>query len=147
MDPLLPVPITATVELTEVGWGTQVDLVCAYAPAAAEQPYPYALVVTDGAGETQQIGTWTALPGQRRRPHRRHGLDPRPDRHGRGAHAERDGGAAAGRDVRTSARREALRVELVGDAAHHRHVPVGVVVAEQRPRLPGAPSPPPLAHR
>ncbi|MBB2899595.1 anti-sigma factor RsiW [Kineococcus radiotolerans] len=64
MDPLLPVPVTATVQLTEVGWGTQVDLVCAYAHAEAEQPHPYALVVSDTAGATQQIGTWTALPGR-----------------------------------------------------------------------------------
>ena len=64
MDPLLPVPITATVQLTEVGWGTKVDLVCAYAQAAAEDPYPYALVIADAAGTTQQIGTWTAVPGR-----------------------------------------------------------------------------------
>jgi hypothetical protein len=64
MDPLLPVPITATVQLTEVGWGTKVDLVCAYAQAAAEEPFPYALVIADAAGTTQQIGTWTAVPGR-----------------------------------------------------------------------------------
>ncbi|WP_205708147.1 hypothetical protein [Kineococcus vitellinus] len=57
-------PITATVQLTEVGWGTKVDLVCAYARAAAEQPYPYALVVNDVDGGTEQIGTWTAVPGR-----------------------------------------------------------------------------------
>ncbi|WP_380156492.1 zf-HC2 domain-containing protein [Kineococcus sp. R86509] len=64
MDPLLPVPITATVQLTEVGWGTRVDLVCAYAQAAAEDPFPYALVIADAAGTTQQVGTWTAVPGR-----------------------------------------------------------------------------------
>ena len=63
---LRPVPLTATVQLTEVGWGTRVDLVCAYAEAEAEaeQPHPYALVITDAGGSTQQIGTWTALPGR-----------------------------------------------------------------------------------
>jgi hypothetical protein len=63
MEPLLPVPITATVKLTEVGWGTKVDLVCAYAEAETEKSYPYALVIADAAGTTQQIGTWTAVPG------------------------------------------------------------------------------------
>ncbi|WP_432563420.1 anti-sigma factor family protein [Kineococcus sp. SYSU DK003] len=64
MDALVPTPITATVQLTEVGWGTQVDLVCAYAQAEAEQPYRYALVVTDRDGAHEQIGTWTAVPGR-----------------------------------------------------------------------------------
>jgi hypothetical protein len=64
MDPLVTTPITATVQLTEVGWGTKVDLVCAYAQAEAEEPYTYALVVTDTAGEHEQIGSWTAIPGR-----------------------------------------------------------------------------------
>ncbi|WP_432512364.1 anti-sigma factor family protein [Kineococcus sp. SYSU DK001] len=64
MDPLVPTPITATVALTEVGWGTKVDLVCAYAHAQTEQAYRYALVVTDRTGAHEQIGTWTAVPGK-----------------------------------------------------------------------------------
>ncbi|PRY18051.1 anti-sigma factor family protein [Kineococcus rhizosphaerae] len=64
MDPLLPTPITATVALTEVGWGTKVDLVCAYAHTRSEEPYPYVLVVTGRDGTDQQIGTWTAVPGK-----------------------------------------------------------------------------------
>ncbi|MEZ0493092.1 zf-HC2 domain-containing protein [Kineococcus sp. TBRC 1896] len=63
MDPLVPTPITATVALTEVGWGTKVDLVCAYADATTTQTRGYALYVTGTDGSTQQIGTWTAVPG------------------------------------------------------------------------------------
>ncbi|WP_432540566.1 anti-sigma factor family protein [Kineococcus sp. SYSU DK002] len=64
MDPVVDTPITATVALTEVGWGTKVDLVCAYAHARTEQAYRYALVVTDRTGAHEQIGTWTAVPGK-----------------------------------------------------------------------------------
>ena len=64
MQPLVPVPISATVQLTEVGWGTKVDLVCAYAQATAEQSHRYALVVEGVDGGTEQIGTWTAVPGR-----------------------------------------------------------------------------------
>lgn len=64
MDPVVATPITATVALTEVGWGTKVDLVCAYAHARTEQPYRYALVVTGRDGTREQIGTWTAVPGR-----------------------------------------------------------------------------------
>lgn len=63
MDPLVATPITATVALTEVGWGTKVDLVCAYADASTAQSYEYALVVTGTDGRTQEIGYWTAVPG------------------------------------------------------------------------------------
>ena len=64
MEVLVPVPITATVTLTQVGWGTEVDLVCAYAQDGASRPYPYALVLTDHEGGVQQVGTWTAVPGR-----------------------------------------------------------------------------------
>ncbi|MEW1958309.1 zf-HC2 domain-containing protein [Kineococcus sp. NPDC059986] len=63
MDPVVSTPITATVALTEVGWGTKVDLVCAYAAASTAEPYQYALYVSGTDGKTQQIGTWTAVPG------------------------------------------------------------------------------------
>jgi len=64
MEALVETPITATVQLTEVAWGTKVDLTCAYAHAEAEEPYEYALYVTDTDGEDEQIGTWTAYPGR-----------------------------------------------------------------------------------
>ncbi|MEZ0163551.1 zf-HC2 domain-containing protein [Kineococcus sp. LSe6-4] len=64
MDPVADTAITATVALTQVPWGTQVDLVCAYADAGATRADRYALVVTGADGATEQIGTWTALPGR-----------------------------------------------------------------------------------
>jgi len=63
LRPLLPTPLTITARLTGVDWGTEVDVTCAYAPASASPAYDYALVVTDRAGTTEQIGTWTAVPG------------------------------------------------------------------------------------
>ncbi|NAZ86732.1 anti-sigma factor family protein [Kineococcus indalonis] len=64
MEPLVPVPLTATAQLTQVAWGTRVDLVCAYASDTAGRPYPYALVVKDAQGHAERIGTWTAVPGR-----------------------------------------------------------------------------------
>ncbi|MCI2237669.1 zf-HC2 domain-containing protein [Paenibacillus sp. TRM 82003] len=64
MQELVPVPLTATVQLTEEAWGTQVDLVCAYAADDAGHARPYALVVADTDGNAQRIGTWTAQPGR-----------------------------------------------------------------------------------
>ncbi|WP_432500932.1 zf-HC2 domain-containing protein [Kineococcus arenarius] len=63
MEALMPVPLRATARLTEEDWGTQVDLVCAYADDEAGSAYPYALVVTDTDGNPQRIGTWQARPG------------------------------------------------------------------------------------
>ncbi|WP_432509208.1 anti-sigma factor family protein [Kineococcus auxinigenes] len=63
MEALMPVPLQATARLTEEEWGTQVDLVCAYADDEAGSAYPYALVVTDTDGNPQRIGTWQARPG------------------------------------------------------------------------------------
>jgi hypothetical protein len=56
-------PISATLAVTPVGWGTKLDLSCQY------QGYefgdaPYALVVVDRAGAVEQVGTWNAVPGK-----------------------------------------------------------------------------------
>lgn len=64
MQALLPVPLSATARLTPVAWGTKVDITCAYALEAATEPYDYALVVTDQEGTSEQLGTWTAIPGR-----------------------------------------------------------------------------------
>lgn len=65
------VPLTANVRLTSVAWGTRIAMECDY-PAGSPQdtgPYPgggdsYALVVTDSAGTSSQVSTWTAVPGR-----------------------------------------------------------------------------------
>lgn len=63
MQALVSTPITATVGLEPVAWGTRVDLHCAYAGSSAGR-LPYALVLTDRSGRTETVGTWTALPGR-----------------------------------------------------------------------------------
>lgn len=72
MRPLAPVPLSATVGLEPVAWGTRVHLACAYGVVAGDEAgdepgaagRSYALTVTDAAGRTQTIGTWTGRPGR-----------------------------------------------------------------------------------
>jgi Putative zinc-finger len=67
MQALVTTPITATVDLEPVAWGTRLDLRCRYPegyPEGSARRLPYALVVTDLSGRTQTVGTWTALPGR-----------------------------------------------------------------------------------
>ncbi|GAA4354255.1 anti-sigma factor family protein [Angustibacter luteus] len=56
-------PISATVALTKVGWGTRLDLACEYEDYGRGDT-AYALVVVDRAGQVQQVGTWNAIPGK-----------------------------------------------------------------------------------
>lgn len=57
------VPVTASVDLLPVRWGTKVELTCAYAAGAYAQPVEYSLVVHDAAGRSEQVATWTVVPG------------------------------------------------------------------------------------
>ncbi len=57
------VPLTATVRLQPVAWGTRLELVCSYDSGAGAST-PYALVVSDRTGREEQVATWTALPGR-----------------------------------------------------------------------------------
>lgn len=65
LEPLVDVPVTATVELTGVAWGTRIDMVCSYGDTGAEgsEGWPYALVVTAVDGTTSEVSSWQALPG------------------------------------------------------------------------------------
>jgi anti-sigma factor RsiW len=61
-------PLTASVGLTSVAWGTSISMACTY-PAggswpASNGPYTYSLVVTDDAGVSSQVSTWAAVPGK-----------------------------------------------------------------------------------
>ncbi|WP_426566898.1 anti-sigma factor family protein [Angustibacter sp. McL0619] len=56
-------PISANVAVTSVGWGTKLDLTCQYVGYERGEA-PYALVVVDRAGGTEQVGTWNAVPGK-----------------------------------------------------------------------------------
>lgn len=68
LAPVGTTPLTATVELHAVAWGTRLEMECSY-PAAdgwiePGAPRSYALVVTDEHGEASQVSTWNAVPGR-----------------------------------------------------------------------------------
>ena len=75
--PLQPVgaePISGWVSLTQVGWGTRLDLTCSYADEddagdayqheSADGEYVYSMYVTRSDGSTEQVASWQALPGR-----------------------------------------------------------------------------------
>jgi hypothetical protein len=68
MKPLGQHDVVARVALTSVAWGTRLDLVCSYeagSHAYGGAPGPtYSLVVRSREGTTEQVGTWSALPGR-----------------------------------------------------------------------------------
>ncbi len=59
-------PVSASVSLTSVDWGTRLELTCAYESwGDSDEPGPpYTLVITNGAGDVEQVATWRALPGR-----------------------------------------------------------------------------------
>jgi hypothetical protein len=61
-------PVRASLALRPVAWGTRLDLVCTYAPAADRYDLPqtatYALVVRTRDGRTEQVGTWRSARGR-----------------------------------------------------------------------------------
>jgi len=66
LDDVDGAPLEASVKLTQVVWGTRIDLVCQYTGQVLDAPpggWPYALAVTDDAGATTVLSTWRAGPG------------------------------------------------------------------------------------
>jgi Putative zinc-finger len=67
-QPMTPVgtdPMTASVSLTSVLWGTRLDLTCTYPEDGwAHESSAYALVVHTVDGGTEQVATWRGLPGR-----------------------------------------------------------------------------------
>jgi hypothetical protein len=58
-------PMTATVALTPVAWGTRLDLTCSYPRnAIAYEGGTYALVVHTKDGKQERVATWNGLPGR-----------------------------------------------------------------------------------
>lgn len=63
------VPITASVDLTAAPWGAKVDVTCSYRVGQGGQGgqyasgAEYALIVYDAAGGTEEVATWTVVPG------------------------------------------------------------------------------------
>ena len=67
MTPVGYVGMQAQVALTPVPWGTRLDLTCSYAAEHRGSPglaTTYALVVHTRDGGTEQVATWTSLPGR-----------------------------------------------------------------------------------
>lgn len=61
------VPLQASVRLTDVAWGTRIELDCRYPDIyVADVPeggWTYALAVVGADGETSTVSTWRAAPG------------------------------------------------------------------------------------
>jgi len=68
LDAVAPSAVTASVSLTQVAWGTRIELECSYASAGPSGPYSsrvdYALVVVADDGSSEQVATWVAVPGR-----------------------------------------------------------------------------------
>ena len=61
---VVPSPVTASARLVDMAWGTRIDLTCTYATRGFNEAngVPYALVIINRSGATQQVATWKALP-------------------------------------------------------------------------------------
>lgn len=63
-----PSPVTASIVLRPVAWGTSIELSCRYEPSAPDaygaSGTAYALRVVDRDGSSQQVATWSAVPGR-----------------------------------------------------------------------------------
>jgi hypothetical protein len=58
-------PMIASVALTPVAWGTELDLTCSYPrDATAYEGGSYAMVVRTKNGRTERVATWNGLPGR-----------------------------------------------------------------------------------
>jgi hypothetical protein len=61
-------PISGWVSLTQVGWGTRLDLTCAYTPEDGDwkdhAPPMYTMYVTRTDGTVEQVASWKGLPGK-----------------------------------------------------------------------------------
>lgn len=58
------VPVSATVSLTPVAWGTKIDMACLYAADAPDAGWTYVLTVVGRDGTTTDLSTWKAEPGR-----------------------------------------------------------------------------------
>lgn len=65
LEPVADVSLTATVALSDVAWGTRLEMVCRYPDDADAPPegWAYVLVVTAEDGTTSELSTWRARPG------------------------------------------------------------------------------------
>jgi hypothetical protein len=68
MRPVGDEPISGWLSLTEVGWGTRLDLTCSYATDSHDYEDPswstYTMYVHTADGRVEQVASWRALPGK-----------------------------------------------------------------------------------
>jgi Putative zinc-finger len=68
MTPVGSEPISGWLSLTQVGWGTRLDLECTYAEESDAYRDPtwstYTMLVTTDDGRTEQVASWKAVPGK-----------------------------------------------------------------------------------
>ncbi|MBD3942353.1 zf-HC2 domain-containing protein [Microbacterium sp. NEAU-LLC] len=80
LQPVTAVPLTASVRLTDVAWGTRIDMTCSYGdsddPYASAEEWPYVLVVTSTDGTSSELSSWRAGPGSTSRLQAGTALDP-----------------------------------------------------------------------
>ncbi|GAA1958490.1 zf-HC2 domain-containing protein [Microbacterium deminutum] len=67
LDRVVDLPLTATVELTDVAWGTRIEMICRYTdnphPDEPAAGHPYSLVIEAKDGTTSEVSSWLAFPG------------------------------------------------------------------------------------
>jgi hypothetical protein len=56
--------LSANAHLVSVAWGTRIDLKCTYDEGPGWDSHVYVMTVTDRAGDTEPVASWTALPGK-----------------------------------------------------------------------------------
>ena len=68
MTPVGSEPVSGWLSLTQVGWGTRLDLECSYAEDSGayhdSAPPTYTMVVTTTGGSSEQVASWKGLPGK-----------------------------------------------------------------------------------
>jgi hypothetical protein len=67
LQPVTDLPLTAKVALTDVAWGTRIEMICHYPPSrdpyATDEEWPYVLVLTSTDGTASELSSWRAGPG------------------------------------------------------------------------------------
>jgi hypothetical protein len=68
MTPVGPEPISGWLSLTQVGWGTRLDLECSYAEQSDDYNDPswstYTMFVHTTDGRIERVASWKAVPGK-----------------------------------------------------------------------------------
>lgn len=63
LEPVAGAPVTASVSLTAMPWGTRLEVVCAYDGYRTGEAGTYGLVVTGDDGAESTLSTWSVEPG------------------------------------------------------------------------------------